>query len=152
MKPSHNDKKEMLAQTRRRTHPHCAVCNLANGNGLRIEYTLDEMTQHVKATFCGETCHEGYPGILHGGVISAILDGAMGNCLFALGKTAVTVEITTRFRHPVVLHEKAVVSACIIRESYPVYCLEAKIVQCGQVKATAEAKFYDQPDLVEILG
>ncbi len=151
MKSTHISKMEMLAQTRRRTHPHCAVCNLVNRHGLKIDYAFDERTQNVTATFLGQTCHEGYPGILHGGVISAIFDGAMGNCLFALGKTAVTVEITTRFRHPVAVHEKAVVSACITRESYPVYCLEAKIVQCDQVKATAEGKFYDQPDLVEIL-
>ncbi len=145
------DKKETLVQTRQRTHPHCAVCNLANDNGLKIDYTLDGSLKNVTAIFQGQTCHEGYPGILHGGVISAIFDGAMGNCLFSLGKTAVTVEITTRFRHPVVLYEKAFVSAYITRESYPVYCLEAKIVQGGQVKATALGKFYDQPDLVEIL-
>ncbi len=149
---SHRDKKQMLVQTRRRTHPHCAVCNLANRNGLKIDYVLDEKSQNVTATFWGETCHEGYPGILHGGVISAIFDGAMGNCLFAMGKTAVTVEITTRFRHPVVLHETTYVSARITRESYPVYCLEAEIKQNGQVKATAQGKFYDQPDLVDILG
>jgi acyl-coenzyme A thioesterase PaaI-like protein len=154
MKLSYTDtkNKQMLIQTRCRTHPHCAVCNLANRNGLKIEYVLDEETQDVMATFLGQTCHEGYPGILHGGVISAIFDGAMGNCLFALGKTAVTVEITTRFRHPVVLYEEAVVYARIIRESYPVYCLEAEMRQHGQIKATAQGKFYDQPDLVEILG
>lgn len=152
MRHTNSKKKQALVQTRRRTHPHCAVCNLANDNGLKIEYLFDDRTQGVTATFFGQTCHEGYPGILHGGVISAIFDGAMGNCLFALGKTAVTVEITTRFRHPVVLYEEAVVNARINRESYPVYCLEAEIVQGGQVKATAQGKFYDQPDLVEILG
>ena len=152
MKLSKTDKKQTLVQTRQRTHPHCAVCNLANHDGLKIEYTLDDSLKNVTATFLGQTCHEGYPGILHGGVISAIFDGAMGNCLFALGKTAVTVEITTRFRHPVILYKRAVVSARITRESYPVYCLEAKIVQDGQVKATAQGKFYDQPDLVDILG
>ncbi len=143
---------QMLVQTRRRTHPHCAVCNLGNRDGLKIDYVFDERIQNVTATFLGRTCHEGYPGILHGGVISAIFDGAMGNCLFAMGKTAVTVEITTRFRHPVVVFKEAVVNARIKRESYPVYCLEAEIVQDGQVKATAQGKFYDQPDLVDILG
>jgi acyl-coenzyme A thioesterase PaaI-like protein len=151
MESAHINKNEMLTQTRRRTHPHCAVCNLGNRHGLKIDYVFDERTQNVTATFLGETCHEGYPGILHGGVISAIFDGAMGNCLFAVGKTAVTVEITTRFRHPVVLHEKTLVCARIVRESYPVYCLEAEIAQDGQVKAKAEGKFYDQPDLVDIL-
>lgn len=146
------DKKQTLVETRARTHPRCAVCNLANHQGLKIDYCLDESTRDIRAVFQGEACHEGYPGILHGGVISAIFDGAMGNCLFALGKTAVTVEMTIRFRHPVILHERAEVSARIVRESYPLYCLSAEIEQGGHVKATARAKFYDQPDLVNMPG
>lgn len=145
------DKNGLLARTRHRIHPHCAVCNLANQNGLRIDYEFMEETQEVQATFCGQQQHEGYPGILHGGVISAIFDGAMGNCLFAKGKAAVTVEMCVRFRYPVVLYQEVTVSARISRESYPVYCLEAEMVQHGQVVATASAKFYDQPDLFEII-
>ena len=88
---------------------------------------------------------------MHGGVISTVLDGAMGHCMFARGQTAVTVEITTRFRHPVVTCKQATVSARITRISHPLYLLEAKIVQDGEIKATAKGKFYDQPDLFDVL-
>jgi acyl-coenzyme A thioesterase PaaI-like protein len=100
------------------------------------------------ATFqCDETL-EGYPGFLHGGVISSILDGAMGHCIFARGRAAVTAEMMIRFRHPVVIHQEATVSARIERSSYPLYLLEAQIVQADQVKATATGKFLDQPQLL----
>jgi acyl-coenzyme A thioesterase PaaI-like protein len=36
--------------------------------------------------------------MLHGGVISSILDGTMTNCLFAHGTVAVTAELRVRFR------------------------------------------------------
>ena len=90
--------------------------------------------------------------MLHGGVISTVLDGAMGHCMFAHGQVAVTVEIATRFRHPVATSKKASVSAKIIRSSHPLYLLEAEIIQDGKVKATGNGKFYDQPDLVDVLG
>ena len=52
----------------------------------------------VTASFdCGES-FDGYGGMLHGGVVSAIADGAMTNSLFAYGIAAVTAELNVRFR------------------------------------------------------
>ena len=145
------EKKEMLDKTRRAVHPHCAVCDLANPKGLNIEYVLAKDGEEVKASFWCDKNYEGYPGVMHGGMITAIFDGAMGNCLFAYGKAAVTVEITTRFKHPVAIQQYATVSARITRFSYPLYLLEAEMSQDGIVKATAKGKFYDRPDLVDVL-
>jgi acyl-CoA thioesterase FadM len=60
--------------------------------------------------------------------------------------------MTTKFRHPVLTGREATVSAILTRVSHPLYLLEAEIVQDGQVKATAKGKFYDQPDLLQVLG
>ena len=68
--------------------------------------------------------------------------------MFACGQATVTVEMTTRFRHPVVTGQEATVSARITRSSHPLYLLEAEIIQDGKVKATAKGKYYDQPKLV----
>ena len=78
------------------------------------------------------------------------MDGAMGHCMFARGQAAVTVEMTTRFRHPIIIRENATVSARIMRVSHPLYLLEAEIIQNGEVKATAKGKFLDQPDMVDV--
>lgn len=112
-----------------------------------MEFDIDD-NGSVQATFqCDET-FEGYPGMMHGGVISSILDGAMGNCMFARGLATVTVEMTTRFRHPVVIGQEAIVSARISRSSHPLYLLDAEITQNGKIKATAKGKYYDQPKLM----
>lgn len=63
---------------------------------------------------------------------------------FHEGRFAVTVEMTTRFRHPVVTNQQAIVSAHVTRFYHPLCLLEANIVQDGKVKATAKGKFYDQ--------
>jgi acyl-coenzyme A thioesterase PaaI-like protein len=120
---------------------------LDNAKGLHLELVPAD-NGGIMATFQCDEAFEGYPGFLHGGVISSILDGAMGHCIFARGQAAVTVEMVTRFRHPVVIHQEATVSARIERSSHPLYILEAQIIQAGQVKATATGKFLDQPQLL----
>jgi len=128
-------------------HPKCVVCSFGNGNGLHLEFDVAN-DGSVTATFQCDEAFEGYPGILHGGVIASILDGAMGNCIFARGLATVTVEMTTKFRHPVITGREAMVSARITRASHPLYLLEAEIIQEGKVKATAKGKYYNQPKLI----
>ena len=138
----------ILADTRNYVHPACVVCSSANTRGLRMEFEIDD-DGSVQAAFQCDKSFEGYPGMVHGGVISSILDGAMGNCMFARGQTAVTIEMITRFRHPLIIGKQAKVSAKITRVSHPLYLLEAKIIQDGKVNATSEGKYYDQPKLLD---
>jgi uncharacterized protein (TIGR00369 family) len=122
------------------------VCSLSNPKGLHLKFEVT-VDGGVKSTFQCDKSFEGYSGSLHGGVIMSIFDGAMGHCIFARGQTAVTVEMTTRFRHPVLTGQEATVSARIIHSSHPLYLLEAKIIHDGIVKATAEGKFCEHPKL-----
>ena len=130
-------------------HPNCVVCSSTNSKGLHLEF-VPTNDGGITATFQCDKTFEGYPSVLHGGVISSILDGAMGHCMFARGQAAVTTEMTIRFRHPVVINQEATVSARIARSSHPLYQLEAVILQAGQIKATAKSKYFDQPQLLEI--
>ena len=138
-----------LNKIRNQVHPQCIACSLTNRNGLHLKFDVVD-DRSVKADFQYNKVFEGYPGILHGGVISSILDSAMCNCIFAHGKAAVTTEMSIKFRHPVATCRQATVSARIVRFSHSLYSLEAEIIQDGEVKVTTKAKFYDQPDLVDI--
>jgi uncharacterized protein (TIGR00369 family) len=137
---------DALRAMRVRTHPNCVVCGTANGRGLRLEFQTSA-DGSVQATFdCGKT-YEGYCDVLHGGVVSTLLDGAMTNCLFAHGHPGVTAEITVRFRHPVYTGTSATVRAWIERCSPPLHVLKAELLQGGQCKATARGKFLEQAHL-----
>jgi uncharacterized protein (TIGR00369 family) len=130
---------------RDRVHPNCVVCSPANLKGLQLEFVPGE-DGSITAMFTCDKALEGYPGVVHGGIVSSILDGAMGHCMFSRGMAAVTVELTTRFRHPVVTNQQAIVSAHVTRFSHPLCLLEAEIVQEGKVKATAKGKFFNQDE------
>lgn len=140
-------RQDIVTNVINKVHPNCVVCSLANNRGLQLDF-ISEDDGRTTATFsCDETL-EGYRGIMHGGMIASVLDGAMTHCMFAHGKTAVTAEMSTRFRHPILIRQVATVSALIERSSHPLYLLKAQIVQGGQVKATSTGKFLDQPQLL----
>ncbi|MBN2512682.1 MAG: PaaI family thioesterase [Sedimentisphaerales bacterium] len=145
---TNNDK--VLDTVRNQVHPDCIACGFTNINGLHLKFAADKKGG-VSASFVCNENFEGYPGILHGGVISMILDSAMGNCMFSHGRATVTVEMNTKFRHPVVTGRKAIVTAHIVRVSHPLYILEARITQDAEIKAASTGKFYDQPNLMSCL-
>jgi acyl-coenzyme A thioesterase PaaI-like protein len=141
---------EVLASTDRslrdKVHPRCVVCSPANQRGLGLLFTL-AADRSVEACFdCDET-FEGFPGIVNGGTVSSLLDGAMANCLFHHGHVAVTGELNIRFVRPVITNHCARVRAWIARPSPPYHVLKAQVIQGHQVKAWAIGKFVNQPQL-----
>lgn len=138
---------QSLSAVRQRSHPECFVCGAANGHGLGLEFEMAPGGA-VEACFSCLPIFSGYPGMLHGGIICSLLDGAMTNCLFARGLEAVTVDMNVRFRHPVTVSFPAVVRAWFETEGSPVHRMAAELLQGGQVVATATARFVEKHAMV----
>ena len=133
-----------LSAVRQQSHPDCFVCGPANGHGLGLEFR-SVADGAVEASFACEQVFNGYPGMLHGGIICSLLDGAMTNCMFAHGMAAVTADMNVRFRHPVIINRPATVRAKLNSEmDSPIHRLTAEVVQEGKVVATATARFIDK--------
>ena len=137
------DAKSTLPATRQQSHPQCFACGPANGHGLGLAFHLAR-DGAVEASFACEPVFAGYPGMLHGGIICTLLDGAMTNCLFAHGLAAVTVDLNIRFRRPVAVNRTAVVRAWLSSAGSPVHHLSAEVLQDGQVVASATGRFLEQ--------
>lgn len=131
-----------LGSTRHELHEYCVVCSKRHPLGLHAGYRA--VSQHaVEATFpCGKS-YEGYRNILHGGIVSALLDGAMANCIFAKGLEAYTVDLRIRFRAPVEIGVNALVRGEWLRQDGKLHLLQASIVQDGKIRASARAKFME---------
>jgi acyl-coenzyme A thioesterase PaaI-like protein len=108
------------------------------GLALRCELQPDGA---VRGTFLGHCAVEGYPGWLHGGVIAALLDGAMTNCLFAHGIQALTAELQVRYLAPASSTEASEVRAWLESSRHGVFQLRAELKQQGHLKARACSKF-----------
>jgi acyl-coenzyme A thioesterase PaaI-like protein len=121
-------------------HPFCFACSGSNPMGLALRYTTAE-DGSVSASFLGHCALEGYPGVLHGGLVATLLDGAMTNCLFARGIQAMTAELRVRYHAEVAVADALTVRAQLESSHHGLLELRAEIQQGGQVKASAQGKF-----------
>lgn len=121
-------------------HPFCFVCSASNPLGLAVRFETEE-DGAVFASFLAPHALEGYPGLLHGGLVAAMLDGAMTHCLFSRGIKALTAELQVRYPHPVTIGEGLTVRAWLESSRHGMHRLRAEVVQAGRVCARAQGKF-----------
>jgi acyl-coenzyme A thioesterase PaaI-like protein len=137
---------QYLENNRKEAHPDCIGCSPDNAYGLGLKFILRD-DGGVQAEFSCDRIYQGYPGYLHGGISSLLLDSAMANCLFAHQKVGVTARLIVRFLLPVAIDKPAVVKAWVREYEPPLYVLEAALEQNGRALVKASAKFIDR-DLI----
>ena len=97
----------------------CMVCGLKNPFGLKASFfELDN--DELVCLFRPTDAHQSYPGRLHGGVSTAILDETVGravNCGREEMVWGVTVEFATQFKKPVPLGVELRVVGRIVSET-----------------------------------
>jgi acyl-coenzyme A thioesterase PaaI-like protein len=123
-------------------HAQCVLCGAEHPRGFRLVFDT-HADGHVEAKFPCDQLYQGYTGYLHGGVIAALLDSAMTNCLFAQGRVALTGELNVRFLKPVMVNRPAVVSARLVEALTPLFKLNGDVRQDGVIMARATAKFME---------
>ncbi len=97
----------------------CLVCGMKNSFGLRsFFYELDN--DELLAVFKPIEEHQSYPGRLHGGIATAILDETVGRAIMMRGSQevwGVTLEFSTRYRQPIPLDEDIRVVGRVTKEA-----------------------------------
>ena len=92
---------------------YCFVCGEENPSGLHLKFS--ESNGKAQTEFFPQKIHQGYKDFVHGGIISTLLDEAMVKAAGLQGMSAVTAGISVRFRNPLMVGEKAIVEAEIIK-------------------------------------
>ncbi|MFQ6057252.1 MAG: PaaI family thioesterase [Anaerolineae bacterium] len=78
----------------------CFVCGMENPIGLKLFFYENEQGQ-VIAHFTPREEHQGYPEVMHGGLVTALLDEIMGRVAIGRELWMVTAKMEVKFRHPV---------------------------------------------------
>ena len=84
---------------------NCFGCGRLNPHGLRLAFHRLPEEPGVWAPFTPLPDHEGYAGLVHGGIISTLLDEAMAWALYAREIWSVTARMSVTFRKPVAVGE-----------------------------------------------
>ena len=74
----------------------CFACGQLNHGGLGLEFEVSR--DRAEARYTALQRHQGYDGLLHGGIVTALLDEAMGWAIFHQGIWGVTAKISVTFR------------------------------------------------------
>ena len=118
----------------------CYVCGKDNPSGLKVQFAVDHATRTITGRFTPLREHEGWEGIVHGGIIATLLDEAMVKLAAHLGEPAVSAEITVKFKSPVASGEELVVTGKLIKESRRLIEAEAMVEKGLVVVAEAKGK------------
>lgn len=125
----------------------CVVCGKENDFGLHSRfYELDN--GELLGEFDPQEHHQSYPGRLHGGISSALLDETIGRAINITDHDAwgVTVELTMRFRKPVPLDGPVRAIGRITRDSRRLFEGTGEIVLAdGTVAVEASGKYMKMP-------
>ena len=127
----------------REVHSGCLLCGERNPRSLRLRFR-DEGDGVAAAKLHPGRGLQGYDGILHGGVIAALLDEAMAHCLFHRGVQGVTGDLHVRFVQPVSCAATLDVRAHVETATPPLYYLKAEILEGDRVMAWGEATFIER--------
>ncbi|MHC1721292.1 MAG: PaaI family thioesterase [Clostridiaceae bacterium] len=125
----------------------CIVCGLNNELGLKASfYELDN--DELVAIFKPIDEHQSYPGRMHGGISSAILDETIGRAILIKDENmwGVTTELTLKYKKPVPLNEELKVVGRVTKDSRRLFEGTGEIIlKNGDVAVTAEGKYIKMP-------
>jgi acyl-coenzyme A thioesterase PaaI-like protein len=80
----------------------CFVCGLENPKGLHLAFYEDDGGS-VVCQFTPPEEYQGYPGWLHGGITTALLDEVLGRAAIARDLWVATAKLEVRYRQPIPL-------------------------------------------------
>lgn len=125
----------------------CFVCGMKNSLGLKASfYELDN--DELVAIFTPKDIHQSYPGRLHGGIASTILDETIGRAILIRDDNiwGVTLELNVKFKKPVPYNEELKVICKLTNETSRTFEGEGKIVlPNGDVAVIAAGKYFKMP-------
>ena len=122
----------------------CFVCGVDNREGLRIRFEYPEPGR-CRAVVVPERRFQGWMDILHGGIVSTLLDEAFAHAYGGRNRdtaeAAVTAEMTVRFKKPVKIGIPAILEGRVIGAAGRVIECESTLSdEAGTVLAAATGK------------
>lgn len=129
----------------------CFGCGKKNPLGLKLSFHESEESLH--ASWLPTDNYQGYPNVLHGGVITTLFDEIGAWCIYIkLGTAGVTTEIKTSFVNPVFI-SKGIISltASVSERSDKNATIVCKLTD-GQMKVCAQsvAEYFIYPPEVAV--
>ncbi len=103
----------------------CFGCGAQNPIGLKLKFREEDGIYITNFTARPE--HQGYEGLVHGGIISTLLDEVMTKNVSVLGITVVTARLDVSFLRPTPIGQSLTARGRIIKHHGRVYEMTGEI-------------------------
>ena len=123
----------------------CAICGLDNKYGLRAPfYNMEDGSVMTKFKYREE--HQSYPGRVHGGLITAMLDEMGLRALWTKKLNeetfGVTISLDTKYRKPVPYDVELIGKGMLIKENSKFFTVDSSIMDLqGNILANGVIKY-----------
>lgn len=135
---------------------NCFACGMENPIGLKLQFYADPAVENgIVGEYSVPQVYEGYPGIVHGGVISTIMDEAVSR-VFMLhdhNRFMYTARLTTKYRKHVPIGQPLRITGVAVKDRGRVAEARAAIFDArGELLAEGEALMVALPpeDLTDV--
>lgn len=135
-------------------YPGCFICGQDNPVGLKLDFFFDRESKIAWTEFSPGREHEGYRDLLHGGIISSLLDEVMAKAILAEEIPVVTSRLTVEFKKPALIGSRLRLEGWITGHKGRAYFTGGKMLGSdGQVVAEASGVYIRADgELVELLS
>lgn len=135
-----NNKGKMWREDKMDEMQMCFACGKENPIGLKLEFVKEE--DRVSADFTPTMVHQGYSEIMHGGLVTTLLDEAMAKVINIRGIKAVTATLDMKFRNPVLIGKSLKIFGELVEEKKRRCVLKAWLEdEEGKILAEASSIF-----------
>ena len=119
-------------------YPYCFGCGNSNPAGLQLKLRMDG--EHLVTEFMPQEVHQGWPGIVHGGIIASLLYEIAENFPYYQGDVAMMKSMETNFRRPAATGKRILAEAGLLEQSGRNMRVSAKLTNDkGELIASGEA-------------
>jgi acyl-coenzyme A thioesterase PaaI-like protein len=117
----------------------CFACGERNPEGLKLVFNWDG--EALRAFFTPQKFHQGYKDIVHGGIISTVLDECMAQvAIKKTEKMAATAGFRVRFREALMVGEETLTEAVVEKETRRLIEASARMKRVSDGRLIAEAR------------
>jgi acyl-coenzyme A thioesterase PaaI-like protein len=123
----------------------CVICGPAHPRGLRLRFRWH--ADHVQASFTPGPAHQGFHGLMSGGILAAIFDCLHYRLALAAGApNAVTAHIAVRYRAPILLGRRLRLTAELVERRGRAFETRARaLLPGGALAAESTAVYVEVP-------
>lgn len=130
-----------LLRLKKRHHSRC-LFNRETDWLPKLRFVFDD-TGVLYGGFTADEGHQGYDDKVHGGVLSAIIDASMAQCLMGHDVAGYTADLSVKYRKPVFIgSEVNLITKIITVNAGVLYTLDCEMNQNGKSVVTGVGRFY----------